>query len=370
MPQTTASTQQPAVVSSSQSPKWTETDEKALLERAQLGDPGAQFWLGAAHEQGWFGKPDLPEALMWFRKSAVQGNPDAQNSLGQMYQDGEGVTQDYSQAAEWYRKAGEHVPNLGGAGQARNNLGMLYLDGHGVPQDYVQAYMWFTLADFPANPNLAVAKAHMTADEILEAERLAQQWKMQKALLPNSPGCPSPRGEGEVTVSVTVDEYGNVSQASALSGPEELIPAALACAKSWKFQPPDSAPQIRIVSISYGSRDCPGPVSERGEMQWRWVLTDERGKVAAVIDGSEPSPPPYPVEERKAGAAGKMVLSVRLNADGSVEEIYAVQSVSPGLDQAVMDRLRLLRFKPPDVNSQMPLDDLYFHILFRAACSF
>jgi uncharacterized protein len=45
------------------------------------------MWLGAAYEQGWFGKTNFHEALRWFRKAAAQGDPDAQNALGQMYQD-------------------------------------------------------------------------------------------------------------------------------------------------------------------------------------------------------------------------------------------------------------------------------------------
>jgi len=179
MPQNVGSTEQETLRPKTESPKWTEADEKRFLSKAQSGDADAQMWLGAAYEQGWFGNTNLLEALKWFRKSAEQGNPDAQNSLGQMYEYGEGVAQNFSFAAEWYRKAAEHVPDLGGAGQGRNNLGMLYLDGHGVPKDYVQAYMWFKLSDFESNPNLSNAKAHMTPEQILEAERLVAAWKTQ-----------------------------------------------------------------------------------------------------------------------------------------------------------------------------------------------
>jgi tetratricopeptide (TPR) repeat protein len=137
---------QTAPAATSQRPKWTEADRKTLLAKAERGDGGAQMWLGAAYEQGWFGTTNVQEALKWFRRAAAQGDPDAQNSLGQMYEDGEGVPQNYAQAAKWYRRAAEHVPDRGGAGQGRNNLGLLYLDGLGVPKNYVQAYMWFRLA--------------------------------------------------------------------------------------------------------------------------------------------------------------------------------------------------------------------------------
>jgi TPR repeat protein len=184
--QNARSTQPAAFKPKYESIKWTEAEEKRLLAKAQLGDPGAQMWLGAAYEQGWFGKTNFPQALKWFRKSAEQGDPDAQYSLGQMYEDGEGVIQNYSLAARWYGKAADHEPNLGGAGQARNSLGMLYLDGHGVPKDYVQAYMWFRLdvrtgksGDIESNPNLSLVISHLTAEQILEAERLVKQWKSQ-----------------------------------------------------------------------------------------------------------------------------------------------------------------------------------------------
>jgi len=180
LPQTSNSNQQAGLKSDSQSTRWTETDERTLLAKAQRGDASAQMWLASAYEQGWFGKTNFPEALKWYRRSAEQGNADAQNELGQMYGDGEGVPQNYALAAKWYRKAAEHVPDSGGAGQGRNNLGMLYVDGQGVTKDYVQAYMWFRLAAFEPNPNLSFAEAHMTFEQILEAERLAVEWKTRR----------------------------------------------------------------------------------------------------------------------------------------------------------------------------------------------
>src|SRR5207237_533030 len=87
------------------------------------------------------------------------------------------VQRDCVQAARWYRKAAENVPDRGGAGQGRNNLGMLYMEGLGVPKDYVQAYMWFSLSNSEAN--LSDAKAQMTLAQVLEAERMATEWKIR-----------------------------------------------------------------------------------------------------------------------------------------------------------------------------------------------
>jgi TPR repeat protein len=166
----------------SQSRKWTDADERELLTKARKGDAGSQMWLATAYEQGWFGKTNIPAALKWFRKSAEQGDPDAQFQLGQMYEDAEGLPQDYSLAAQWYRKAAEHDPDLGGAGQGRYHLGLLYLDGRGVPKDYIQAYMWLQLAGFESDPSpsLSRAKAHMTPEQIRDAERLIDDWKSRR----------------------------------------------------------------------------------------------------------------------------------------------------------------------------------------------
>jgi TPR repeat protein len=151
------------------------TAEMWMKRAAAKGDPEAQFWLGTGYEQGWFGTPDFTKALAWYRKAAGQGHPDAQTSLGGMYYFGEGVKRNDKTAAKWFRKAGEHVPDLGGAGQGRNELGLLYLSGEGVPKDYVRAYMWFALAH--ADGNVHQAKSRMTPAQILRAQQMAEAWK-------------------------------------------------------------------------------------------------------------------------------------------------------------------------------------------------
>jgi TPR repeat protein len=149
-------------------------DFDRLLARAQKGDPDAQFWSGAAFDDGWCGTPNLIEAVKWYKLSAAQDNADAENSLGKLYEKGRGVKQDYVLAARWYRKAAEHVPDFGGAGQGRNNLAWLYTQGLGVPQDFVLAYMWFRLA--PGESGLSNAKPKMTREQVIRADQLAADW--------------------------------------------------------------------------------------------------------------------------------------------------------------------------------------------------
>ena len=44
--------------------------------------------------------------------------------------------------------------------------------------------------------------------------------------------------EGKVMLNIVVDATGNVSKVNALSGPQELVPAAIASAKMWQFESP------------------------------------------------------------------------------------------------------------------------------------
>ena len=149
--------------------------ERWLLRALEHGDPEAQFCLGVAYDENWYGTTDPQLAAKWIEKAAARGHPDAQATLGQMYKDGRGVEQNYAIAAEWYRKAAEHVPDFGGAGQGRNELGLLYVDGLGVPKDYVQAYMWFILANF--GENFTYIQSKMTPAQISEALRMVEEWK-------------------------------------------------------------------------------------------------------------------------------------------------------------------------------------------------
>jgi TonB family protein len=176
--------------------------------------------------------------------------------------------------------------------------------------------------------------------------------------------------EGKVTLSIVVDEKGNVSQARALSGPQELVPAALASVKMWRFEPPTSAPVTKTVEVSYGiPKECPGPISEIGQVNWTWGLLDGSGKRVAVADDDGSPAPPYPEKERKSGIAGKMLLAISLNPDGHVREIHIVKSLSPTLDKAAIDTVRPMKFKRLDENSNPSLEDLRLQFIFRPLCN-
>ena len=52
------------------------------LERAEGGDPSAQYQLGWCHENGEGVERDLESAFRWYRRAARQGHPRAQYHYG------------------------------------------------------------------------------------------------------------------------------------------------------------------------------------------------------------------------------------------------------------------------------------------------
>ncbi len=124
---------------------------------------------------------DYAAALKEWRPLAEQGHADAQYNMGVLYDHGWGAAQDYAASAKWYRLAAEQ-----GHADAQYNLGVLYDHGWGVAQDYVQAHMWFNLAAARLPPggdrdrvvhNRDNAEKHMMPDQVVEARRLAREWK-------------------------------------------------------------------------------------------------------------------------------------------------------------------------------------------------
>ncbi len=101
--------------------------------------------------------------------------------VGNPYDTGRGVAQDYGEAVRWYRRAAEQ-----GDADAQSNLGFMYGNGRGVAQDYVQAHMWYNLAAsrMPAGGNRDKAvnnrdkvETGMTPAQVVEAQKLAREWK-------------------------------------------------------------------------------------------------------------------------------------------------------------------------------------------------
>ena len=107
--------------------------EQALVEwkKAALeGDKRAQHALGLLLQSGRGTKPDIAQALKWDEAAAEQGFAPAMNNLAMLYADGLGVKKDQNKAIAYWTKAAEGVNAT-----AQFNLGVQYMLGNGVPAD-------------------------------------------------------------------------------------------------------------------------------------------------------------------------------------------------------------------------------------------
>jgi S1-C subfamily serine protease len=149
---------------------------KLFLPLAEQGLSEGQYMMGFMYAEGKGVPQDYKEALKWFRLSAEQGNGDAQNELGFNYHKGKGVPQDYKEAVKWYRLSAEQ-----GNANAQNGLGAMYSKGQGVLKDYVLAHMWANLAVSNGDENAIKGRdfleKKMSPQQIVEAQRLARNWK-------------------------------------------------------------------------------------------------------------------------------------------------------------------------------------------------
>jgi len=150
---------------------------------ADQGNARAQSLLGLLYSNGRGVVRDDPQAARWFQLAAEQGDASAQFNLGVMYAEGHGVAQDHTEALKWYQLAADQ-----GYPQAQYNLGLWYsTDEVGTP-DPVSAHKWLNLAAalFPPTDNLNrnaaarnrdIVAAKLTADELIEAQKQAREWK-------------------------------------------------------------------------------------------------------------------------------------------------------------------------------------------------
>lgn len=131
--------------------------ERAFLayrEKAERGDPVAQFILGEAYSSGSYrGNEatvgifngvvlDNEHAFFWYNKAARNGLAVAQYKLGTFYQHGLGVAKDWVKAATWFRKASDQGNSL-----AQDCLGLCYAYGLGVDKNQIEAYAYRSLAE-------------------------------------------------------------------------------------------------------------------------------------------------------------------------------------------------------------------------------
>lgn len=200
-----------------------------LIDKANKGDPNAQYNLGIMYTYGRGVSEDWSEGAKWFSKAAGHGNADAQCNLGYVYLNGRGLAQDSNEAMVCFKKAAErgHMASQNalammycgignvpkdyneaikwfkraanqGCITAQLNLGVIYYEGAkydegvNVAKDYVEAYKWLLIAGMKDRGYYAETKQelayNMTPEQIAEAEKRAKEFVVKKEM-PSDIGC-------------------------------------------------------------------------------------------------------------------------------------------------------------------------------------
>jgi TPR repeat protein len=108
-----------------------------LTQKAEAGDPEAQFRLGAAYDSGRGVARDGAEAEKWYRRAAEAGHAEAQNSIGSGLQ----AQKRYEEARIWYERAAAQRHPL-----AITSLGYLHDLGLGTKQDRRKGFELYSQA--------------------------------------------------------------------------------------------------------------------------------------------------------------------------------------------------------------------------------
>jgi cell division septation protein DedD len=144
---------------------WSRGDYKAAVDiwrpLASGGDADAQFNLGQAYKLGRGVPVDLPVAIEWFRKAAIQGHDQAVDNYGlALFQDGK-----KAEALPWLEKSVAR-----GEKRAQLVLGTMLFNADGVPRDWVRAYALVTRSFQQGLPQASQTLAQMD-QYIPEAQR-------------------------------------------------------------------------------------------------------------------------------------------------------------------------------------------------------
>jgi TonB family protein len=129
-------------------------------------------------------------------------------------------------------------------------------------------------------------------------------------------------------------------------------------------------PVVTTAEIGYGfSRECPAADSEIGGVETNGRLLDKNGKVVGTMDYDHDELPYYFKEDRKAGIAGEMVLSLTFDDQGKLKEVHVLKSLSPHLDEEALETVRTWTFNLTNASSGDARHDLQLKITYAGECA-
>jgi TonB family protein len=140
--------------------------------------------------------------------------------------------------------------------------------------------------------------------------------------------------QGNVRLRVTINKDGSVMDVQVLSGPPQLVKAAIDAVQQWRYT---SGKEVRatIVSISF--------LLHRKDT--RPALKDFPPSATPALKPLSAVRPDYPPAAKAAGIQGAVMLRVNVEKDGSVSDVETLNGDSQ-LAQAAMEAVRQWRYAP------------------------
>lgn len=134
--------------------------------------------------------------------------------------------------------------------------------------------------------------------------------------------------QGEVTLRVTVDEDGSVTDIQVLSGHPLLVKAALDAVERWRFAPRDK-PAFTDVTLDFTL-----PKGDNADNSLTPPMLIYRPN------------PPYTKDAKAAKLEGTVVLEVIVAADGTVSDVKVIKPLNKGLDENAAQAVKTWKFLP------------------------
>ncbi len=159
--------------------------------------------------------------------------------------------------------------------------------------------------------------------------------------------------QGAVSLRLTLNEKGHVTNVSVLSGDPELAKAAVRSVREWRYVPyfRDGQPiQVTtMVTINFKLTDTGQPDISAAFAHYEGT---ERGPVFKVGNGvSAPKvihteDPVYDEKARRDKYQGTCVLTLIVGSDGKPYNIRVARHLGEGLDEKAIEAVSLWRFSP------------------------
>ena len=159
--------------------------------------------------------------------------------------------------------------------------------------------------------------------------------------------------QGDVVLTLHVDEEGKVSGSDVLSGPTELIGAVTEALPKWSYIPYEADGHAIPVTTKIVARfSIAGNRHPQVAVSFEMPKAPDLGHIYKVGSGvTAPKPiqtpdPEYSAKARHDRLQGVCVLEVVVGPDGRLYDIKVARSLEKGLDLKAVDALRKWRFEP------------------------